>query len=138
MKDRGIMEALNTQMSSLGLSVKPIAHVEHEPATTPAAWRENLSKQPIDAPANFELLKTLVFKFKAGAGAKLPTPPPVALVLVARESTDTSTASTVLAKKLGLKDMRPAGADLLQDIFALDKDSSESSSFQAAAFFSND
>ncbi|KLO17648.1 prolyl-tRNA synthetase [Schizopora paradoxa] len=119
------MDALAKQFSTLGLSVKPIAEVKHEAATTPATWKSSLESAQ-GVPSNFELLKTLVFKFKQAGPKSAPADgsvAPVALVLVARESTDTSLASTALAKKLGLKDMRLAGADLLQDVFGLDKDS---------------
>lgn len=120
------MDALTKQISALGLSVKPIAEVKHDAATTPASWKSSVASAQ-GVPANFELLKMLVFKFKQ-AGQKSASSDgsvaPVALVLLARESTDTSLASTALAKKLGLKDMRLASADLLQELFGLDKDSS--------------
>lgn len=120
------MDALSTNFAALGLSVKPIAHVQHEAATTPASWKDALTSAQ-GVPSNFELLKTLVFKFKQAGQKAAPTDgavAPVALVLIARESTDTSLATSALAKKLSLKDMRLASADLLADVFNLDKDSS--------------
>ena len=97
------------------LSLSPSATVSHAPATSPAAWKEALIASG-SAPASFELVKTLVFKPKT---AKTATTVPV--VVVAREETETN--SGALGKKLKLKELRLATADLLTEFFASDKDS---------------
>ena len=97
------------------LSIKPSASVSHAPQTSPAEWRSVLTNAS-GAPKEFELLKTLVFKPKT---AKSATTVPV--VVVAREEAEAGAAA--LGKKLNLKEMRLANADLLKEFFALDKDS---------------
>jgi len=67
-------------------------------------------------PKSFELIKTLVYKPKT---AKTATPVPV--VVIARDHTEINSAA--IGKKLNLKELRLASADLLTDFFALDKDS---------------
>ncbi|EAU81430.2 proline-tRNA ligase [Coprinopsis cinerea okayama7 len=89
--------------------------VTHEPATSPAQWKELLQAHK-DAPKPFELIKTLVYKPKT---AKTATPVPV--VVVAREETETN--SGAIGKQLGLKELRLANEELLKEFFALDKDS---------------
>jgi prolyl-tRNA synthetase len=97
------------------LSITPSETVEHPSASSPAEWREALQAAP-KAPGKFELLKVLVFKPKT---AKSATPVPV--VVVARDATETS--SSLLGKKLNLKELRLASEDLLSEFFSLDKDS---------------
>lgn len=108
----------NITKSLAGLSITPSATVEHDPASSPAAWREALQGKP-SVPASFELLKTIVYKPKT---AKTATPVP--LVVIAREGTDVITGP--LGKKLTLKDLRLASDDLLSEFFVLDKNSRKS------------
>ncbi|CAL1708919.1 unnamed protein product [Somion occarium] len=107
------VDAISALLESL--SIIPTATVSHAPASSPATWREAL-EQSSSAPKPFELIKTLVYKPKT---AKTATPIP--LVVVAREHTDV--ISTVLGKKLNLKDLRLASEDLLTEFFSLDKNS---------------
>jgi prolyl-tRNA synthetase len=100
------------------LSITPSETVQHASATSPAAWKEALQTVP-KTPKEFELLKVLVFKPKT---AKSATPVPV--VVVARD--DTETSSSLLGKKLNLKELRLASEDLLSEFFSLDKDSRKS------------
>ena len=65
------------------------------------------------------MLKVLVFKPKT---AKSATPVPV--VVIARD--DTETSSSLLGKKLSLKELRLASEDLLSEFFSLNKDSRKS------------
>ncbi|TFK95755.1 prolyl-tRNA synthetase [Pterulicium gracile] len=97
------------------LSIKPLASVDHAPATSPAEWKQALDANAA-TPANFELIKTLVFKPKT---AKTATTVPV--VVIARDETET--VSGALGKKLNLKELRLASADLLTEFFSSDKDS---------------
>ena len=99
------------------LSIDPVATVTHIKTTSPAEWRDALSKTA-NVPASYELTKTLVFKPKT---AKSATPVPV--VLIAREGTETTSNS--LGKKLNLKELRLASSDLLTEFFATDRDSCE-------------
>ncbi|KAI5119372.1 hypothetical protein M0805_001048 [Coniferiporia weirii] len=108
------------------LSIKPAASVAHVAVASPAAWREALVASG-SAPETFELTKTLVFKPKTPKSA---TPAP--LVVIAREETETS--STALGKKLNLKELRLASADLLTEFFALDKDSLSPLALDAQTF----
>ncbi|KAL0958476.1 hypothetical protein HGRIS_000615 [Hohenbuehelia grisea] len=110
------MSSLDQITKNLGaLSINPERVVNHEAATSPAAWKEALDASA-DTPKPFELIKTLVYKPKT---AKSATPIPV--VVIARDATETN--SGALGKKLNLKDMRMASEDLLQEFFALDKNS---------------
>ncbi|KAJ7230734.1 hypothetical protein GGX14DRAFT_412050 [Mycena pura] len=98
------------------LSIKPIAHISHSDASSPATWRDALDANA-SAPAKpYELIKTLVYKPKT---AKKTTPVPV--VVIARDDTETNAGS--LGKILDLKEMRLASEDLLTEFFALDKNS---------------
>ena len=97
-------------------SVQASKEIKHATTTSPASWREALLGAGSDVPANFELTKTLVFKPKT---AKSATPVPV--VVIAREETETSSAA--LGKKLGLKELRLAAPELLNEFFGVDKDS---------------
>jgi len=97
------------------LSITPSETVQHASATSSAAWKEALQSVP-KTPKEFELLKVLVFKPKT---AKSATPVPV--VVIARDGTETS--SSLLCKKLNLKELRLASGDLLSEFFSLDKDS---------------
>ena len=105
----------STRQALAALSITPSGAVEHASATSPAAWKEALQTS-LKTPNEFELLKVLVFKPKT---AKTATPIPV--VVVARDSTETS--SSLLGKKLNLKELRLASEDLLSEFFSLDKDS---------------
>lgn len=89
--------------------------VSHAEAPSPAAWREALTSAE-GVPAEFELVKMLVFKPKTAKGATV-TP----VVVIAREETETQ--ASALGKKIGAKEMRLAQDDLLQDTFQLDKNS---------------
>ena len=103
------------------MSTAPIAtqaSVSHAEATSPATWRDALAAAQ-GVPAEFELVKTLVFKPKTAKGATV-----VPVVVVAREETETN--SGALGKKLSLKELRLANEELLQEIFALDKNSGTS------------
>ncbi|TFY59063.1 hypothetical protein EVJ58_g6012 [Rhodofomes roseus] len=100
--------------SLTGLSIQPVAVVTHD-ATNATNWREALQASS-SAPQSFETLKTMVYKPKT---AKTATPVP--LVIIARESTEVN--STAVGKKLNLKDVRVASEDLLNEFFALDKNS---------------
>ena len=97
------------------LSITPTTSVSHGETTSPAAWREALQATQ-QAPKDFELIKTLVFKPKT---AKSATPIPV--VVIARDETETN--SGALGKKLNLKELRLASEDLLSEFFSLNKDS---------------
>ncbi|TFK41600.1 hypothetical protein BDQ12DRAFT_599985 [Crucibulum laeve] len=97
------------------LSLTPSATVSHDAADSPAKWRELLDTSNA-APKGFELIKTLVYKPKT---AKTATVVPV--VVIARDETDTN--STVLGKRLNLKELRLASEDLLTEFFSLDKNS---------------
>ncbi len=99
------------------LSIKPHVSVSHASASSPAAWREALATSP-NVPKDYQLTKVLVFKPKT---AKAATPVPV--VVIARDETETTSNS--LAKKLNLKELRLASADLLAMTFGCDKDSCE-------------
>lgn len=110
------MSALDSITQALAaLSITPSGTIEHASATSAALWKEALQAAP-KTPKEFELLKVLVFKPKT---AKNATPVPV--VVVARDETETS--SSLLGKKLNLKDLRLASEDLLSEFFSLDKDS---------------
>ncbi|KAH8101841.1 hypothetical protein BXZ70DRAFT_932155 [Cristinia sonorae] len=107
------LEAITKSLA--GLSIAPAATVSHEALSSPAAWREALEASS-DAPKPFELIKTLVYKPKT---AKTATPIPV--IVVAREGTDVNAGA--IGKKLGLKELRFASDDLLQEFFSTDKNS---------------
>jgi prolyl-tRNA synthetase len=96
------------------LSISPTT-ISHEPTTSPAQWKEVISANA-EAPKDFELIKTLVYKPKT---AKTATPVPV--VVIAREATETN--SGAIGKQLNLKELRLAAPELLQEFFGLDKDS---------------
>ncbi|EPQ53662.1 prolyl-tRNA synthetase [Gloeophyllum trabeum ATCC 11539] len=106
-------ESLSQSFSAL--SIKPAASVSHKETSSPAEWKEALKSNP-DAPGDFELIKTLVFKPKTAKNAT-----PVPLVVIAREETETN--SGALGKKLNLKELRLASEDLLKEFFNLDKNS---------------
>lgn len=109
------MDAVTERLGSV--SITPAATLKHATQTSPASWREAITASG-SAPAAFELTKTLVFKPKTARSAA-----PVPVVVIAREETETSSAA--LGKKLNLKELRLASADLLTEFFALDKDSCE-------------
>jgi len=121
------MSALDSITQALAaLSITPSGTVEHASATSAAAWKEALQAAS-ETPKEFELLKVLVFKPKT---AKNATPVPV--VVVARDETETS--SSLLGKKLNLKDLRLANEDLLSEFLSLDKDS-RTFSLSSSCFF---
>ncbi|OBZ77731.1 putative proline--tRNA ligase C19C7.06 [Grifola frondosa] len=110
------MTSLESVTQSLaGLSINPVAAIAHSATNSPATWREALEATS-STPKSFELIKILVYKPKT---AKTATPVP--LVVITREATDVP--SGVLGKTLGLKDLRLASEDLLQEFFSLDKNS---------------
>ena len=110
------MSSLDSITQALAaLSITPSETIQHASATSPAAWKEALQSVP-KTPKEFELLKVLVFKPKT---AKSATPVPV--VVIARDNTETN--SSLLGKKLNLKELRLASEDLLSEFFSLDKDS---------------
>lgn len=104
------------------LSITPHGKlVAHESSTSPASWRDALSKTT-DVPASYELVKTLVFKPKTSK-----TAPQTPVVVVAREGTETS--SEALGKKYNLKGLRLADGAALQSLFGVDKDACTPSFF---------
>ncbi len=110
------MSSLDSITQALAaLSITPPETVQHASATSSAAWREVLQSVS-KTPKEFELLKVLVFKPKT---AKSATPIPV--VVIARDGIETS--SSLLGKKLNLKELRLASEDLLSEFFSLEKDS---------------
>ena len=110
------MSSLDSITQALAaLSITPSETVQHASAVSPAAWKEALQSVP-KTPKEFELLKVLVFKPKTPKSAT-----PVPVVVIARDNTETS--SSLLGKKLNLKELRLASEDLLSEFFSLDKDS---------------
>ena len=118
-------DAITQSLAALSIT-DVAATVAHEPVDSPATWRNALRADP-SSPESFELLKTLVFKPKT---AKTAVPVPV--IVIARDEAETN--STALGKKLNLKELRLAHEDLLQNFFALDKDSRMFSDFVRIAF----
>ncbi|KAF9066828.1 hypothetical protein BDP27DRAFT_1384122 [Rhodocollybia butyracea] len=106
------MDSVNKSLASLSLGSSSVSHAA---TNSPAAWRDALVTTA-NAPASFELVKTLVYKPKT---AKTATPVPV--VVIAREAA--SINSGAIGKKLNLKDLRLASEDLLTEFFSVDKDS---------------
>ncbi|VDC07473.1 unnamed protein product [Peniophora sp. CBMAI 1063] len=102
-------------MSSSTAPIATQASVSHAEAPSPATWRDALAAAD-GTPAEFELVKMLVFKPKTAKGAAV-TP----VVVVAREETETQAAA--LGKKIGAKEMRLANDELLIETFKLDKNS---------------
>ena len=110
------MSSMNSITQALAaLSITPSETVQHASATSPAAWKEALQSVP-RTPKEFELLKVLVFKPKTPKSAT-----PVPVVVITRDNAETS--SSLLGKKLNLKELRLASEDLLSEFFSLDKDS---------------
>ncbi|PPQ69797.1 hypothetical protein CVT24_003073 [Panaeolus cyanescens] len=108
--------AVNELVQKLeSLSIKPSVSLKHAETTSPASWKEAIIASG-SAPAEFELIKTLVYKPKT---AKTATPVPV--VVIARDATETN--SGAIGKKLNLKELRLASEDLLKEFFSLNKDS---------------
>ncbi|KAG8955439.1 hypothetical protein FRC04_008790 [Tulasnella sp. 424] len=112
-----------SRLQGLSLGAKV---VQHDPVTSPAAWKDALAAAS-DAPASYELTKTLVYKPKT---AKTATPVPV--IAIVREETETS--SGALGKKLNLKELRLANEDLMKEFFGADKDSVSPVSLDATSF----
>lgn len=119
------VDAVSAQLSKL--SIKPLATVMHPVQDSPASWRDALTAAT-GVPSDFHLTKTLVFKPKTARSAT-----PVPVVVIAREETETSSAA--LGKKLNLKELRLASADLLKEFFALDKDSRERNKVDLCRFY---
>jgi len=107
------LESITASLANL--SIAPTASVTHAETNSPASWREAL-QSTASAPSSFELIKILVYKPKTAKSAV-----PVPVVVVARDETETS--SSALAKKLGLKELRLASEELLDEFFKLDKNS---------------
>lgn len=103
-----------SQLASLDIKPHGGKLVAHESSTSPASWRDALSKTT-DVPASYELVKTLVFKPKTSK-----TAPQTPLIVIAREETETSSAA--LGRKYNLKDLRLAPEELLQSLFGVNKD----------------
>jgi prolyl-tRNA synthetase len=101
--------------SLASISIKHTGIVAHQATTSPATWSEALKAQT-STPKDFVLLKTLVFKPKTAKSAV-----PIPVVVIARN--DAEINSSVLAKKLNLKELRLASEELLSEFFSLDKDS---------------
>ncbi|KAG8904366.1 hypothetical protein FRB99_001867 [Tulasnella sp. 403] len=116
-------DSLVSRLESLSISSKV---VKHTAATSPAEWKAALAASP-DAPPQYELTKTLVYKPKT---AKTATPVPV--IAIAREETETN--SGTLGKKLNLKELRLANEDLMKDFFNADKDSISPLSLDSTSF----
>ena len=106
------------------ISIVPHSVVSHAASNSPATWRSALANSNPSTPESYELTKTLVFKPKTAKNAI-----PVPVVVVLREETEMNSAA--LAKNLKLKELRLASEDLLQEFFALDKDSCTPSPFFA-------
>lgn len=98
---------IQAQLASLSIAGHD-AILSHAAAANPADYKTAVSAAHT-GPAAF--IKTLVFKPKGK-----PTP----LVVIASEATETS--SGPLGKKIGLKDLRLAAADVLQETFGATKD----------------
>ncbi|KAG6331357.1 hypothetical protein ID866_7731 [Astraeus odoratus] len=107
------LESITASLANL--SITPAATAMHAQTNSPASWQDAL-QSTASVPPSFELIKTLVYKPKT---AKTAVPVPV--VVIARD--DTETSSSALAKKLGLKELRLASEDLLDEFFKLDKNS---------------
>jgi prolyl-tRNA synthetase len=97
------------------LSISP-SSTSHTAVNAGAAWKEELSKNNIDA----HVTKTLVFKPKTAKSA-VATP----VVVIALE--ETTVPLGPLAKKINVKEMRMATPELLQEVFSVEKDNGESS-----------
>ena len=97
-------------MCLAAVSIAPSAGtLKHAVQTSPVLWQEAIATASASSNASdsFEFTKTLVFKPKT---AKSATPVPVVVIVIAREETEMSSAA--LGKKLNLKELRPASADL--------------------------
>jgi len=114
--------SLDKTLSALAaLSIEPNGSLFHAAARDPTSWKAALDGAPQSTsaavPLSYKLTKTLVFKPKT---AKTATPVPV--VVIASDETDTKN-SAALGKRVNQKELRLAGDDLIQEFFALDKDS---------------
>ncbi|KAL4068617.1 hypothetical protein V8B97DRAFT_1873260 [Scleroderma yunnanense] len=107
------LESITASLANLAIA--PTASATHAETNSPASWREALQSTS-SAPSSFELIKTLVYKPKTAKSAV-----PVPVVVIARDETETS--SSALAKRLGLKELRLASEELLDEFFKLDKNS---------------
>ncbi|KAI9599562.1 hypothetical protein BDF19DRAFT_410207 [Syncephalis fuscata] len=102
------LEAIQAHLAALSISASATSHAA---VAGGAAWQEELTKTSVDA----HVTKTLVFKPKT---AKTAVATPV--VVLALE--ETTVPLGALAKKINVKEMRMAAADLLQEAFAVEKD----------------
>ncbi|CAO1620020.1 unnamed protein product [Sympodiomycopsis kandeliae] len=100
-------DQLTQALSALSISA---SSVSHPAASAEAPWSSNL-------PQDVKATKTLVFKPK---GAKNAPVKPV--ILVALDSTDVGSAN-VIAKEVGIKEMRAAGEEVWTEWLGADKDS---------------
>jgi len=108
--------SLNSVVQSLAtLPVKIAGTASHNAADSPTAWQSALNANS-SSPKSFELLKTLVYKPKTAKSAV-----PIPVVVFLRDAVDANSAA--LGKKLGLKELRLASEDLLNEFFSLDKNS---------------
>lgn len=118
-----VMSVVDITSKLQSLNIVPHgALVSHLPTNSPASWREELSKAKHLPSAPYRLVKTLVFKPKTAKSAI-----PIPVIVIADEETETN--SSALGKRLNLKDLRLASADILQEFFGVDKDARERSPF---------
>ena len=115
------MSLENTLSTLAALSIEPKGSLVHAAACDPASWKAALDGAPASTkaavPSSYKITKTLIFKPKT---AKTATPVPI--VVIASDETDTKNSSA-LGKRVNQKELRLAGDDLIQEFFALDKDS---------------
>lgn len=102
-------DSLVQHLSSLSLSASPISHAA---PSAEASWASAL-------PEGVNATKTLLFKPKGAKGA--PVKP---VLVVALDSTDVGSAN-VLAKEIGIKEMRAAAEDVWTEFLGAGKDVGE-------------
>lgn len=105
-------DQLAQSLSSMSISPETVAHPA---ATDGASWASHL-------PAGVQATKTLLFKPKTAKNA--PVKP---VVVIALDSTDVGSAN-VIAKEVGIKEMRAAAEDVWTQWFGADKDAGEATS----------
>ena len=109
-------ESILAALSALSIKASEPRSATHASASSQGEWAEALSALPDTAkPANYRLLKTLVFKPKT---AKSETPIPV--MVVTDEATQTSTPA--IGAHLKLKELRLAVPELLHATLGATKD----------------
>jgi prolyl-tRNA synthetase len=107
--------SLSTVLESLNsLSLTPPS-VTHIPSPTPTLWRSTLLSTP-SVPQQFTLLRSLIFKPKTAKTAV-----PVPIVVIVRDGVEIAVGP--LGKKLGVKEMRLVGQEMVTEILGVDKDS---------------